>query len=93
MNYIEEAMKKIESSNGDVYWFGELTSTLSKADNINLEKSENLLFQDEMTVIVNKKYPDIVKKIDTTIIEMQDSQELLNICKIYMEDRYDACLL
>jgi ABC-type amino acid transport substrate-binding protein len=93
VNTIEEAMKKIASSNGDVYWFGELTSTLSKAENINLEKSENLLFQDEMAVIVNKKYPDIVEKIDKTIIEMQDSQELLNICKIYMEDRYDACLL
>jgi len=88
-----EAITKIKNSDEPIYYFGETIGTNNVAGNYKLASTTEPFFNDEFAIIVNKKNPDIVEKIDSEIVHMQDSDEMLNICKVYLQDRYDACLL
>jgi ABC-type amino acid transport substrate-binding protein len=91
----DEIMKKLINSDGNVYWLNETQKAiklLGKYD-IKYETTINQNFNDENSIIVNKNHPDLLEKIDLIITELQDNGELIKICKGYLPDRFDACLM
>lgn len=90
---LDELKRKFLESNGDIYWLHETQNAIATLGNIGLEKTERPIVLDELTIAVNKKRPDILDIINTTLVQLQDSGEMLKICKGYLPDRYDACLL
>lgn len=91
-----EIAKKIDKSNGDEYWFEDsniINSELKKANIISeLVTSERPLMNDEFTIAVNKKMPQVLDMINHSLVEMQGNGTMLKICKGYI-DNYDRCLL
>jgi ABC-type amino acid transport substrate-binding protein len=88
--------KKIEKSNGDEYWFDDsniIDSNLKKAGVVaKLVTTERPALNDEFTIAVNKKRPDILDIINKSLVEMQGNGMMHKICKGYI-DNPDRCLL
>jgi ABC-type amino acid transport substrate-binding protein len=92
---IEIAVKIYESESNE-YWFEDsntINSTMKEANRVTkLTKTERPMVMDEFTIAVNKKFPEVVNMINSTLVEMQDNGTMLRICKGYI-DNYDRCLL
>ena len=48
---------------------------------------------DEYTIAVNKKLPNILNMINYTLVELKSSGDILHICKGYIDTTFDRCLL
>ena len=91
-----EIAVKIYESESNEYWFEDsntINSTMKEANRVTkLTKTERPMVMDEFTIAVNKKFPEVVDMINSTLVEMQDNGTMLRICKGYI-DNYDRCLL
>ena len=95
-----EILKKVNEDDDDDsnnYWLDDtnvVNDELKKANLIiKLDKTERPVMNDEYTIAVNKKLPDILDMINSTLVELQTSGNMLNICKGYMDTYFDKCLL
>lgn len=92
-----EIINKLNNSNGDEYWFEDpsiVTGELKKSKVImQLDKTERAIINDEFTIAVNKRLPEVLNMINTTLVDMQNNGDMLRICKGYLTENYDRCLL
>lgn len=90
----DDILKRIKDSNGDVYWFYEYKSAENLANKFDLEldATHDILYNDETCIIVNNKYPDIIEKFNNTLLELRDTGDIIDLCKIYLKDTYQSCL-
>ena len=91
-----DIIKKLNESNNS-YWFEDLNvinDELKRSNNIiKLDKTERPVMNDEYTIAVNKKLPNILNMINSTLVELQSSGDILHICKGYIDTTFDRCLL
>ena len=96
MDSSSEIAVKIYESESNEYWFEDsntINATMKDANSVtNLTKTQRPMVMDEFTIAVNKKFPEVVDMINSTLVEMQDNGTMLRICKGYI-DNYDRCLL
>ena len=92
-----EIIDKLKNSNGSEYWFDDTSIVISELKKSNvimqLDRTERPILNDEYAIAVNKRLPEVLNMINTTLINMQNSGEMLRICKGYLTDNYDKCLL
>jgi ABC-type amino acid transport substrate-binding protein len=92
-----EIIDKMKNSNSDEYWFEDpsiVSNELKKSKVImQLDKTERAIINDEFTIAVNKRLPEVLNMINTTLVDMQNNGEMLRICKGYLTENYDRCLL
>jgi hypothetical protein len=91
-----DIVRRIENSN-DVYWFDDpiiMQNLMINADKpTNLHFTTHAIVNDEYALAVNKKFPQIKELMDKYIVTSQDNGEILKICKIYLDDDLDRCVL
>jgi ABC-type amino acid transport substrate-binding protein len=79
------------------YWVDDLNVVDSQIKHANviikLDKTERPIVNDEFTMAVNKKLPNVLDMINSTLLDMQASGDILHICKGYIDTNYDRCLL
>ena len=61
--------------------------------NLHLDSTINPIVNDEFTIVVNKRLPDILEKINKTIVDLQDDGDMLRLCKGYMKVNYEDCTM
>ena len=92
-----EIIDKLKNSNGSEFWFddpGIVTSELKKSNVImQLDKTERAVLNDEYTIAVNKRLPQVLNMINATLVDMQNNGDMLRICKGHLTENYDRCLL
>ena len=96
-NTNKEIIEKIYKSNYDEYWLDDYNVIINAIDsskyNLELDSTLNNVVNDEFTIIVNKNSPEILEKINKTIVEMQDDGDMLSLCKNFMKVNFENCLI
>lgn len=91
----QQIIEKIYKSNYDEYWLDDnnvIVNAIEKSPyKLQLDSTINPVVNDEFTIVVNKKMPDILEKINKTIVEMQDSGDMVRLCKGYMKVNFEDC--
>ena len=91
----QQIIEKIYKSNYDEYWMDDnniIVNAIEKSPyKLQLDSTINPVVNDEFTIVVNKKMPDILEKINKTIVEMQDSGDMVRLCKGYMKVNFEDC--
>ena len=89
--------KANEPNSNNVYWMDDLNvvdDNVKKSNLIiKLDKPERPILNDEYTIAVNKKLPNILDMINSTLVDMQNSGDMLSICKGFINTYYDRCVL
>ena len=92
-----EIINKLKNSNGNEYWFDDPSIVISELKKSNLimqlDKTERAILNDEYTIAVNKRLPEVLNMVNTTLVDMQNNGDMLRICKGYLTENYDRCLL
>ena len=93
----QEIIDKLQHSNYDEYWLDDynvILNAISKSPyNLQLDATLNPVVNDEFTIAVNKNLPDILEKINKTIIDLQDHGDMARLCKGYMKSNYEDCTM
>lgn len=91
----QEIIRKIKNSNYDEYWlddFNVITNAIYKSKyNLQLDSTLTTVINDEFAIIVNKNNKGILDKINKTIVELQDTGDMLRLCKGFMKVEYEGC--
>jgi ABC-type amino acid transport substrate-binding protein len=94
-NSNQEIIEKLYKSNYNEYWLDDYNVIVNAIDkspySLNLDSTVNPVVNDEFTIVVNKNLPDILDKVNRTIVEMQDSGDMLKLCKGYMKVNFEDC--
>lgn len=94
-NTNQEIIDKIQKSNYDEYWLDDYNVIVNAIDkspyNLQLDSTVNPVVNDEFTIVVNKNLPDILEKINKSIVEMQDDGDMGRLCKGYMKVNFEDC--
>lgn len=95
-NSSEEILQKILKDKNQ-YWMEDYnikkTDVQKYPGRVELAASYRPVYNDEYSIAVSKKYPDIIDMINKILIKMQDDGSMLKICKGYMNEHYDRCNL
>lgn len=91
-NTSDDIIKKMNKSSEHEYWSDDsnvIKSIINKSKyNMDIMTSENPIAYDEIAIIVNKNRRDILDKLNSVIIELQDNGYMNKICKQYLEGIY-----
>lgn len=94
-NSNQEVVEKLYKSNYDEYWLDDYNVIVNAIDKspykLQLDSTLQPVVNDEFTIVVNKNKPDILEKINKIIIEMQDNNDMLRLCKGFMKVNYEDC--
>ncbi len=89
----KEIVEILNNSKKTTYWFNDIYAIEYKvkeyAPNMSLTYTQESLFFDECAIGVNRKRPDLLKKIDDAILELQDTNEITKICSKYFKREED----
>ena len=93
---IHDIIKKAAEED-NIFWLDDInvidTEIKKVGSIIKLDKTERPIVNDEYTIAVNKKLPNILDMINSTLVDMQTSGDILHICKGYLDTNFDRCLL
>lgn len=94
-NTNQEVIEKIYNSNYDEYWLDDYNVIVNAIDEspykLHLDSTLNPVVNDEFAIVVNKNKPDILNKLNKTIVELQDNGDMLRLCKGFMKVDFENC--
>jgi ABC-type amino acid transport substrate-binding protein len=92
----QQIIEKLYKSKNE-YWFDDPNVINDAIDRskykLKLNATQKPIMNDEFTIVVNKNLPDLLYKINTTIVDLQDQGEMIRICKGYMRENVENCSL
>lgn len=90
----QQIIEKLHNSRNE-YWFDDpnVINDAIERSNFKLKLNATLkpVRNDEFTIAVNKKLPDLLDKIDKTIVSLQDTGDMVRICKGHMRENVENC--
>lgn len=92
----QQIIEKIYNSKNE-YWFDDpnvINDAIERSKyKLKLNATQKPIMNDEFTIVVNKNQPDLLDKINQTIVELQDQGEMIRICKGHMRENIENCSL
>lgn len=96
-NTNNEVIEKIYNSNHNEYWLDDYNVIVNAIDEspykLHLESTLIPVVNDEFTIVVNKNKPDVLNKLNKSIVEMQDNGDMVRLCKGFMKVGFENCYM
>ena len=90
----QQIIEKLYNSRNE-YWFDDpnvINDAIERSKfKLKLNATLKPIRNDEFTIAVNKKLTDILDKINITIVSLQDSGDMVRICKGQMRENIENC--
>ena len=90
----QQIIEKLYNSRNE-YWFDDpnvINDAIERSKfKLKLNATLKPIRNDEFTIAVNKKLTDILDKINITIVSLQDSGDMVRICKGHMRENIENC--
>lgn len=90
----QQIIEKLYNSRNE-YWFDDpnvINDAIEKSKfKLKLNATLKPIRNDEFTIAVNKKDIDLLDKINSTIVSLQDTSDMIRICKGHMRENIENC--
>lgn len=90
----QQIIEKLYKSRNE-YWFDDpnvINDAIERSKfKLKLNATLKPIRNDEFTIAVNKKLHDLLDKINKTIVNLQDSGDMVRICKGHMRENVENC--
>lgn len=90
----QQIIEKLYNSRNE-YWFDDpnvINDAIERSKfKLKLNATLKPIRNDEFTIAVNKKLPELLDKINSTIVTLQDSGDMVRLCKGHMRENVENC--
>jgi ABC-type amino acid transport substrate-binding protein len=90
----QQIIEKLYNSRNE-YWFDDpnvINDAIERSKfKLKLNATLKPIINDEFTIAVNKKLPDLLDKINKTIVSLQDNGDMVRMCKGHMRENIENC--